>query len=52
MKMWSDLIVSYCKSKGLYSIPLNELYNSPICVNNDINRRLSMDSLKQVVDWM
>jgi hypothetical protein len=52
MKMWSDLILSYTKSKGLYSISLNELYQSPICQNTEINRRLSMDAIKQVIEWM
>lgn len=46
MKMWSDSILAYSKAKGVYAIPLNELYNSPLCVNNEINRRLSMDSLR------
>lgn len=45
MKMWSDLILSYAKSKGMLSIALSELYNSPICVNSEINRRLSMDAI-------
>ena len=50
--MWSDLILSYTKAKGYYSISLNELYNSPICLNNEINRRLSMDAILQIVEWM
>lgn len=33
MKMWSDVILAYCKSKGLYSISLGELYASEICQN-------------------
>ncbi|CDW78292.1 UNKNOWN [Stylonychia lemnae] len=52
MKMWSDLILAYSKSKGLYSISLGELYNSPITQNSEINRRLSMDSILQVSEWM
>ncbi len=52
MKMWSDLILSFTKAKGLHSIAMNELYNSPICVNNEINRRLSMDALTSVIEWM
>ena len=52
MKMWSDMIVSYAKSRGFHSISLSELYNSPICLNAEINRRLSMDSVIQVIDWM
>ncbi len=52
MKMWSDLILAYTKSKGLYSISLNELYCSPVCVNQDINRRLPMDGIHKVIEWM
>ena len=50
--MWSDLILSYTKSKGLYSISLGELYSSPITQNSEINRRLSMDSILQIAEWM
>ena len=52
MKMWSDLIVSYSKSKAVYSISLGELHNSALCVNQKINRRLAHDDLQQVCDWM
>ena len=52
MKMWSDLILTYCKHRGIYSISLGELYASPICNNAAINRRLSMDSLVKVGEWM
>ena len=52
LKMWSDLILSYTKSKGIYSLSLNELYSSPLCVNKELNRRLSMEGLLIVADWM
>ena len=52
MKMWSDLILSYCKSKGAYQISLGELYASDICNNSGINRRLSMENLTRVGEWM
>jgi len=52
MKMWSDLILAYCKHRGVYIISLGELYASPICQNTAINRRLSMDSLNLVARWM
>lgn len=50
--MWSDIILNYTKSKGLYSISLGELYNAPITQNAEINRRLSLDSIRQVCEWM
>ena len=52
MKMWSDLILAFCKHQGKYQISLGELYASPICENSGINRRLSMDNLKKVCNWM
>ena len=52
MKMWTDVILAFCKSKGLYSISLGELYASDICQNQSINRKLSMESLTQICDWM
>ena len=51
-KMWSDLILSYTRSQQMYSITLNELYESTLCNNQTIKRRVSMDSLKQICDWM
>ena len=50
--MWSDLLVDYAKNKQLYSISLGELYASELCNNTKINRRLSMDALRQIIDWM
>jgi hypothetical protein len=32
-KMWSDLILAYAKSKGVYSLTLGEMYDSPLCRN-------------------
>jgi len=52
MKMWSDLLLSWAKSKREYQFPLQELYESPVCVNKEINRRLSMDALHQVISYM
>ena len=52
MKMWSDLILGYCKHRGLYQISLGELYASPICQNDSISRRISMESLKKICTWM
>ena len=52
LKMWSDLFLSYAKSKGLYSMAVAELYTSPICHNTEINRRLSKEAIIQVIEWM
>jgi hypothetical protein len=52
MKMWSDLILAFTKNKGIYSISLGEIYQSPIAQNADINRRLSMEAILQIAEWM
>ena len=52
MKMWSDLLLSYARSHYIYSISLGELYALPLCNNSKINRRLSMESLRAIIDWM
>ena len=36
----------------VYEVGVTELYNSAACVNSKINRRLSLDALKVVVDFM
>ena len=51
-KMWSDVLLEYAKSKGVYSMSLQELYASEICHNTKINRRLSIEGLKTVLAWM
>jgi len=50
--MWSDIILSYCKSQGLHSISLGQLYDSELCNNQSIKRRLSMNDIKAVGTWM
>ena len=52
MQMWKNLILDYAKSLKVYSLTFNELFNSPICHNATINRRLKMDSIKQIAAWM
>ena len=52
LKMWSDLILGYCQSQGSYSIGVQELYASALCNNTSINRKLSIESVMQVCEWM
>ena len=52
MNMWKNLVFEYTKSKGVYSVTFNDLFNSPICQNAKINRRLKMESIKQIAQWM
>lgn len=50
--MWSDLILAYAKNKKVYSLTLGEMYDSPLCHNQAVNRRLAMADLQQICEWM
>ena len=52
MIMWQRLIFSYAKSLKKWSLTFNELYESPICQNANINRRLKLESIKSIAKWM
>jgi hypothetical protein len=52
MRMWKNVIHDYAKSLGVYSLTFNELYNSPICHNASINRRLKIESIQSIAAWM
>ena len=52
MTMWKDLLFMYSGLKGRWAHTLNELLESPACSNEKINRRLKMESLKEVLKWM
>ena len=52
MRMWSDIILAHGQSKQIYQVSLGQLYDSPLCNNTKIKRRLSLDDIKQVCDWM
>ena len=52
MVMWQKLIFDYAKSLNKYVVTYNELYESPICQNKEINRRLKMDSIIIICEWM
>ena len=50
--MWSDLILAHGQSKQIYQVSLGELYDSPLCHNAKIKRRLALDDIRQVCEWM
>ena len=50
--MWSDVIIEWSKSKGIFNSSISELYATPLCNNTQISRRLSIESLRQVFQWM
>ena len=52
LKMWSDLICAYCKHNQVYSMGLNELYDSGLAKNEVIGRQLSVEGLHKVCEWM
>ena len=52
MTMWKNLIFDFAKSQNTYVLTFSELFNSPICCNSAINRRLKMDSIREIAKWM
>ena len=50
--MWSDIFVSYCKAQGKHTMAVQEAYESILCKNDSINRRLSQNDIGLVADWM
>ena len=52
MKMWADVILGYCQSQKAYSIGVQELFASSLCNNTQINRKLSIESVSQICEWM
>ena len=52
MRMWSDIIVQYAKNLQVYSIALHDFLQSPICNNQKIKRKLTLEALREIFDWM
>ena len=52
MRMWSDIIVQHARSQQMYSLILHDLHQSNVCNNQKIKRRLSLDALREILDWM
>ena len=50
--MWSDIILAHAQSKDIKQISLAQLYESPLCNNVGIKRRLTMDAVKTICSWM
>lgn len=50
--MWAELLMAFSKHKGQHEIGVRELYDSPVCINQEINRRLSMEALHEVLEYM
>jgi len=50
--MWSDLLLNYARNSKIYGISLGELHALPLCNNTKINRRLSIESIRAITDWM
>ena len=52
LMMWSDFICAYCQFNKIHTIGITELYNSSICVNNTIERRMSLEFLNVLLEYM
>ncbi|KAI9819941.1 MAG: hypothetical protein M1827_006511 [Pycnora praestabilis] len=52
LKNWSTLIQAYCRHNRIWRLSLVDAVNSPLFHNDRLNRRLSLNDAKDVVDWM
>jgi len=52
LKLWQELICKYSEAHKIHTWGLSELQASEVCVNNNINRRLSPKDFNSVIDYM
>ncbi|GJQ09346.1 hypothetical protein GpartN1_g1137.t1 [Galdieria partita] len=48
LKLWCDLVLSYCKHYKIFKLSLTDSANSPLFVNTSIDRRLSISAIEEV----
>ena len=52
LKMWTDIICGYCQHSKIYQVGISELYNSKICINTQIDRRISLNFMQNLIEHM
>jgi ESCRT-II complex subunit VPS25 len=52
LSKWSSLVQSYCRHHRIYKLLLSDAIESPLFNNAKINRRLSAQDAKVVIDYM
>ncbi|KAK4190738.1 ESCRT-II complex subunit [Podospora australis] len=49
---WSSLILSYCRHHRLFKISLSDFAEKDLFFNKQLNRRLSLSDIREVIDFM
>lgn len=52
LEAWRSLILDYCEQEKIYQLHLRDCLNKPPFYNEAKNRRLSLESLKVIIDSM
>ena len=52
LKLWQDLICKYSDAKKMHSWGIAELHASEVCVNKNINRRISKKDFDTVIEYL
>lgn len=49
---WSSLILAYCRHYKIFSLSLADALDTPLFYNQALNRRLSVNDARDLLDWM
>lgn len=52
LETWTSLVLSYCKRNCVFKLDINNALHHPLFENNSISRRLDLESLMTVLDFM
>ncbi|VDN95115.1 unnamed protein product [Brugia pahangi] len=52
LEAWSRLVVDYCQFHKIYTVDLTDISNSELFVNSALNRKLSLDGVRVVFDYL
>ncbi len=52
LQKWSSLILSYCAHYHIFKLTLSTALNTPLFHNERINKRLSRDDAKEILEFM
>ena len=52
LEAWGRLVIDFCHHLSLYTVDLNELSCSELFCNQKLNRRLNLDGIKTVFEYL
>ncbi|MCP9260279.1 tRNA (adenine(58)-N(1))-methyltransferase catalytic subunit TRMT61A [Dirofilaria immitis] len=52
LEAWSRLVVDYCQFHKIYTVDLADISNSELFINSTLNRKLSLDAIRIVFDYL